>query len=181
MIAINLLPVREWKKREAVRQQVSIFFLSIVLLLSGLFAVGFAIQGKISAQRAELKRLEAKKAKLAYVNKKIRQVQQKNKEIETKFKAIENLQKGRTRTVKVLDEVVSSLPIDRLWLTKLDVKNTSLKLSGIALDNHTVALFMRRLQAASIFKKVRLAATKRKEVQGHDLMAFDLNIDIAGS
>ncbi len=181
MIAINLLPVREWKKREAVRQQVSIFFLSIVLLLSGLFAVGFGIQGKISAQRAELKRLEAKKAKLAYVNKKIRKVQQKNKEIETKFEAIEKLQQGRTRTVRVLDDVVSSLPIDRLWLTKLDLKDTNLKLSGVALDNHTVALFMRRLQATPTFKKVRLSATHRQEVQGHDLMAFDLSINIAGS
>jgi hypothetical protein len=88
VIAINLLPVREWKKREAVRQQVSIFFLSIVLLLCMLFAVGFAIQGKISSRRAELKRLEAQKAQLAYVNTKIKQVQQKNREIEIKFKAI---------------------------------------------------------------------------------------------
>ncbi len=181
MIAINLLPVREWKKREAVRQQVSIFFLSIVLLLCMLFAVGFAIQGKISSQRAELKRLEAQKAKLAYVNAKIKQVQQKNREIEIKFKAIERLQQGRTRTVRVLDEVVSSLPIDRLWLTKLDLKGITLKLSGIALDNHTVALFMRRLQSASIFKKVRLGTTRRQKVKGHNLMKFDLNVKIVDS
>ncbi len=181
MIAINLLPVREWKKKEAVRQQISIFLLSIVLLVCLLFAVGFGIQGKISAQRAELKRLEAQKARLAYVNDKIKQVQEKNKEIETKFKAIEKLQEGRTRTVKVLDEVVSSLPIDRLWLTKLDLKGKKLLLSGIALDNHTVALFMRRLQSASIFKKVRLGNTHRKKVQGHNLMEFDLDVLIAGS
>jgi len=181
VIAINLLPVREWKKREAVRQQVSIFFLSIVLLLCMLFAVGFAIQGKISSQRAELKRLEAQKAKLAYVNTKIKQVQQKNREIEIKFKAIERLQQGRTRTVRVLDEVVSSVPIDRLWLTKLDLKGANLKVSGIALDNHTVALFMRRLQSASIFKKVRLGTTRRQKVKDHKLMKFDLNVQIAES
>jgi len=181
VISINLLPVREWKKRESVRKQVSVYFLSILLLLCLLFAAGFTIQGKISSQRAELKRLEAEKAKLAYVNRKIKQVQQKNKEIETKFKAIEKLQQGRTRTVRVLDEVVSSLPIDRLWLTKLDLKGPNLKLSGIALDNHTVALFMRRLQAAAIFKKVRLGTTHRKKVKGHDLMEFDLNVNIAES
>ena len=179
MIAINLLPVREWKKKESVRQQVSIFFLSFVLLLVGLFAVGFTIQGRVSSQRAELKRLEAEKAKLSYVDNKIKQARAKSREIETKFQAIEKLQRGRTKTVKILDEVVTSLPIDRLWLTKLNLTGQELKLSGIALDNHTVALFMRRLQAASLFKKVKLGKTHRKNVQGHDLMEFDLMVRLA--
>ncbi len=178
MISINLLPVREWKKREAVRQQVSVFFLSFILLLAGLFAVGFAIQGKVSAQKAELKRLEARKAQLAYVDKKISLAKKKSKEIQTKFKAIEKLQEGRTRTVKILDEVVTSLPIDRLWLKKLDLKGATMKLSGIALDNHTVALFMRRLDASPLTKKVKLVNTKRQKIQGHDLMQFDLVVNL---
>ncbi len=178
MISINLLPVREWKKREAVRQQVSVFFLSFILLLAGLFAIGFAIQGKVSAQRKELKRLEARKAQLAYVNRKITQAKRKSKEIETKFQAIEKLQHGRIRTVKVMDEVVTCLPIDRLWLKGLELRSEKLKLSGIALDNHTVALFMRRLDASPLTKKVRLMNTRRQKIQGHELMQFDLMIDL---
>ncbi len=179
MIAINLLPVREWKRREAVRRQISIFILSLLLLFCLLFAVGAAIQGKVSSQRAELQRLEKKKAKLAYVNKKIREVQNKSKEVETKFRAIEKLQQGRTRTVRVLDTVVTCLPIDRLWLTKLDLKGGRLSLAGIALDNHTIALFMRRLEGSSLFKKVRLGSSHKKAVQGHDLMAFDMKVQVA--
>ncbi len=179
MISINLLPVREWKKREAVRQQVSIFFLSFVLLLAGLFAVGFAIQGKVSAQRKELKMLEARKAQLAYVNQKIKLAKKKSKEIEAKFNAIEKLQKGRTRTVKIMDEVVTCLPIDRLWLKSLKLKDGQLSLSGIALDNHTVALFMKRLDSSPFTKKVKLVNTRRQRIQGHDLMQFDLVADLA--
>jgi len=178
VISINLLPVREWKRKEAVRRQVSIFFLSFLLLLVGLFAIGFAIQGKVSAQRAELKKLEAKKARLAYVNKKIKQVKQKSKEIETKFQAIEKLQQGRTRTVKIMDEVVTCLPIDRLWLKGLELKGDTLKLSGIALDNHTVALFMKRLEASPLTKRVKLMNTRRQKIQGHELMQFDLMVDL---
>ncbi len=178
MIAVNLLPVREWKKRESVRQQISIFILSFILLIVTLFAIGFIIQGKVSSQRAELKKLEEKKASLAYVNKKIKEVKQKSKEIETKFKAIEKLQQGRTRTVKILDEIVSSLPINRMWLTKLELKQNELNLSGIALDNHTVALFMKRLEASKFMKKVKLKNTRRKTIQSHELMQFDLNIDL---
>ncbi len=178
MISINLLPVREWKKREAVRQQVSVFFLSFILLLAGLFALGFAIQGKVSAQRKELKRLEARKAQLAYVEKKITQAKKKSKEIEAKFNAIERLQKGRTRTVKIMDEVVTCLPIDRLWLKSMNLQGGQLKLSGIALDNHTVALFMKRLDASPSTKKVKLVNTRRQKIQGHDLMQFDLVADL---
>ncbi|NPA94102.1 MAG: PilN domain-containing protein [Thermodesulfobacteria bacterium] len=179
MISINLLPVREWKKREAVRRQVSIFILSFILLLVGLLAVGFTIQGKVSAQKKELKQLEARKARLAYVDKKINQAKKKSKEIETKFKAIEKLQQGRTSTVKILDEVVTCLPIDRLWLKNLDLQGSVLKLSGIALDNHTVALFMQRLDASPLTKKVKLINTRRQKIQGHDLMQFDLTVELA--
>ena len=122
MIQINLLPVREWRKKEAVRLQISVFILFLVLLTVALLAVGLTIQGKLSAQRQELKSLEKNKAKLAYVNKKIEGVNKKRKQVEDKFKAIEKLQEGRTATVKILDEIVSSIPIDRLWLTRLSLK-----------------------------------------------------------
>jgi len=89
MIQINLLPVREWRKKEAVRQQISIFALSLILLIVGLLAAGLTIQGKVRAQRQELATLEKNKAKFAYVNKKIEKVNKKRKQVENKFKAIE--------------------------------------------------------------------------------------------
>ncbi len=179
MIKINLLPVREWRKKEAIRQQISVYFLSLMLLLIALSAVGITIQGKVSRQRQEITQLEAKKAKLAYVNKTIQQVQKKRKELETKFKAIEDLQKGRTESVMVLDEVVSSIPMDRVWLTDLSLKGGKLNLSGVALDNHTVALFMRRLEASDLCQGVVLQSTMKKTIEGHDLMGFALKVSIS--
>jgi len=179
MIKINLLPVREWKKREAVRRQLSIFFLSLVLLIVSLIAVGVTLQGKISAQRNELKTLQAQKAKLAYVNRKIALVKKKKREIENKFQAIETLQNGRTFAVRLLDSVVTSLPINRVWLNKLTLKNNLLQVSGIALDNHTVALFMRRLETSPLCKSVTLKNTKRTDVEGHALMEFSFEVSVS--
>ncbi len=178
MISINLLPVREWKKREAVRRLVSVFFLSLVLLLVGLIAVGSTIQGKVIMQRNELRELEAKKRKLAYVDKKLKQVQAKTKEVENKFASIEKLQQGRTFAVQALDEIVTSLPLNRIWLTKLQLSGNHMNLSGIALDNHTIALFMRRLDASSMCSKVKLKSSKQKKVQGHNLMQFSLALNV---
>jgi len=178
MIQINLLPVREWRKKEAVRQQISIFALSLILLIVGLLATGLTIQGKVRAQRQALATLEKDKAKFAYVNKKIEKVNKKRKQVENKFKAIEKLQEGRTITVKILDEIVSSIPIDRLWLTKLNLKENTIQLGGVALDNHTVALFMRRLETSPMCKLVNLINTKQKSIQGHALMEFGLQLNI---
>lgn len=179
MIRINLLPVREWKKRESVRKQISIFFLSLALLLVGLLAAGSTIQGKVMIQRQELKSLEAQKQKLAYVNKKISAVNKKTREVENKFASIEKLQQGRMFTVQALDEIVTSLPLNRLWLTNLQFNNGNMNLSGIALDNHTVALFMRRLDASAICSNVKLKNSKLKTVQGHNLMGFSLSLKMS--
>ena len=178
MITVNLLPVREWRKRENVRKQFSIFILSLILLSCILFAAGAAIQGKVALQRQELKALEMRKKELSYVNKKIAEVKAKEDEVESKFKAIEKLQHGRTRTVRILDEIASSIPLERVWLDKLNLKGQSVNLAGVALDNHTVALFMQRLEASSLFKKVLLKSTKRVKYQGHNLMKFSMKIKI---
>ncbi|MCD4677962.1 MAG: PilN domain-containing protein [Desulfobacula sp.] len=178
MIQINLLPVREWRRKEAVRQQISIFVLSLILLILGLLATGLTIQGKVRTQRQELASLEENISKFAYVNKKIAKVNKKRKQIEDKFKAIEKLQEGRTTTVKILDEIVSSIPIDRLWLTKLSLKENNVQLGGVALDNHTVALFMRRLETSPMCRSVNLINTRQKSIQGHALMEFGLQVNI---
>ncbi len=178
MISINLLPVREWKKRESVRRQISIFFLSIFLLLAGLLAVGSTIQGKVMMQRQELKKLQAQKRKLAYVNRKIRSVQQTRKEVESKFKSIEKLQEGRTFAVKAIDEIVTALPLNRLWLTSLRLDKQSMSLAGVALDNHTIALFMKRIETSPVYSKVKLKNSEQKNIQGHNLMDFALDITI---
>ena len=188
MIKVNLLPVREWKRREQARQQVSVFFLSLIFLVLLGVAATIALQGKLITLRKEAENLNQQKARLAYVNKAINDAENKRTAITEKFQAIENLQKGRTMAIEVLDEVASNIPIDRLWLTNLSLKGDSLNLKGSAMDNHTVALFMRRLQASKMFKSVDLtdiqrtiqARSKMSPSQSdQELMNFSLKIVIA--
>jgi type IV pilus assembly protein PilN len=178
MIQINLLPVREWRRKEAVRQQISIFALSLIFLIVGLLAVGLTIQGKVRAQRQYLASLEGNVAKYAHVNKKIEQINKEQEQIENRFKAMERLQEDRTTTVRILDEIVSSIPIDRLWLTDLSLKENNLQLGGVAMDNHTVALFMRRLETSPMFGSVNLISSTQKSIQEHALMQFGLKVNI---
>ncbi len=178
MILINLLPVREWRRKEAVHQQISIFILSMILLASIFLALWITVQGRLSIERQKLVELEKDKAKLIYIDKEIKDINKKRQEIRDKIRIIEKLQQRRTFTVKVLDQIVNSIPVDRLWLTRLELRGNDLELSGVALDNHTVALFMRRLEASSICRSVYLKNTRRRPIQGHDLMGFGLQVKI---
>ncbi len=178
MIKINLLPVREWRRREAVRRQISLLFLSTLLLFVTLFAVGVTYQQKLQNRRAKLRELEARKKQLVFVEKKIKEINAKRKELEVKFEAMERLQEGRTKTVQVLDDIVSAIPIDRVWLTSLKYSGSSVVLSGVALDNHTVALFMRRIQASPWFSSVKLTSTSLTRKNEHQLTNFALTITV---
>ncbi len=178
MIKVNLLPVRQWRRKEAVRRQISVFFLTLLLLLSVLLAVGITVQGKLVSKRDEIAALEKQKRQLAFVNKKIAKVNKKRKEIENKFSSIEKLQQGRSFTVRAFDEVVTAMPIDRVWLTKMNLSGTKMSLSGVALDNHTVALFMRRLEHSPMVASVTLSMTRKKKIMGKELMEFGLSLGL---
>ena len=81
MIRINLLPVREWQKKEAVRQQISIFFLSFLLLLTILGGLWLTMQNMLSSQRQEFNALEAKKNQLSFVSKTLSDIEKRRKAI----------------------------------------------------------------------------------------------------
>ncbi|MGB9712647.1 MAG: PilN domain-containing protein [Dissulfurimicrobium sp.] len=178
MIKINLLPVREWCRKESVRKQVSIFSLSFILLLTILGGIWITIQGRLNSLRQELNSLTEAKAHLIYVNRALVEVEKKRQIVKEKFSAIEALQKDRTRDVEALDKMVGSIPVDRLWLTKIFLNDQIMKLNGVAMDNQTVALFMKRLETVPMFYAVNLTDTKRADYQGHKLMDFEIQLGV---
>lgn len=192
MIRINLLPVREWRKKEALRQMISIFFLSFLLMLVACLAVGITLQARVAAVRDAHAKLEERKKQLDYVEKTIKDLESKSKEIDNKFATIEDLQRGRTLSLEILDYISSVIPGERMWVSKLDLKGSRLTMTGFALDNHTVAFFMSRLESFKLFKTVTLTSIVKKpyEYQNvnnnrqkqnsdvHELMNFEIAVDI---
>ncbi len=174
MIRINLLPVREWRKKEEVRQQISIYILSIILLLCIFLGISITIQKQIDSKQEKLTNLQTKIVKLKKIKADINKINIAKKRIKERFNIIEKLQANRQITVKLLDQLVTAIPIDRLSLTHITFRDKILRLNGIALDNHTVALYMKRLENLPTFKTVELINTKRRAINGHDLMAFSL-------
>lgn len=190
MIKINLLPVREWRRREQVRLQITIFVLSVIFLISCLASASIFLKGQVYSKRQQKEKLEAKKKELDIVEKTIAQLKAKAEEVEGKFNTVEGLQKERTLLIEALDAIVSVIPEEKMWFEKLTLKGGSLQLSGIALDNQTIAAFMKKMEGLSAVKSVGLNSIKRTiydvsvdkkgnaKAGGYELMEFSLAISI---
>jgi type IV pilus assembly protein PilN len=174
MIRINLLPFRTERKKENVRRQVSIFLLSLVLVLVVLgyynYYLGSKIDkfdNKIAATKTELQRYNE-------INKEIARIKQNLETLRKKMAVIEKLESDRHAPVRLMETMTQVLMAKRMWFTKLDVKENTVDIQGIALDNKTVADFMVRLQNSGLFSSVNLKTLRRQDVEGSNLKGFHI-------
>jgi type IV pilus assembly protein PilN len=173
MIRINLLSDREAIRKETTRQQVSIFILTICLVLVILGGIQFY-------QHRQKKDLEQR---IQYVQQELRELQKKvgevekykeaKRELETKLGIIERLEKGKMLVVQLLDGIGETIP-ERMWLDQLGLKGDQLSMEGHAIDNETIAGFMKKLESTNSFRTVELVLTEQKEVEGVGMKHFSL-------
>lgn len=174
MIRINLLPFRTDRKKENVRRQVSLFLLSLILVLVVLVYYNFSLNSqigkldnKIAATKTELQRYNE-------INKEIARIKQNLETLRKKMAVIEKLESDRHAPVRLMETMTQVLMAKRMWFTKLDIKESAVDIQGIALDNKTVADFMVRLQNSGLFSSVNLRTLRRQEVQGSNLKSFQI-------
>ena len=67
---------------------------------------------------------------------------------------------------------------DRLWLTKLSTKGTSIAIDGESLDNELVALFLRRLGESDYFDDVDLDSTQLANSGGLRVVKFKIHAQL---
>ncbi len=151
MIRINLLSDREAIRKETTRQQVSIFILTICLVLVILGGIQFyqyrqkkELKQRIQYVQEELKELEKKVGE-------VEKYKEAKKELETKLQIIERLQKGKMLVLQLLDGIGETIP-EKMWLDDLGFKGGKLSMEGYAVDNETIAAFMKHWSARNPFR-----------------------------
>jgi type IV pilus assembly protein PilN len=177
MIRINLLPYRAAKKKENIRRQVSIFFLSIFGVALMVFWFNSYLQGRIKAISSEIKETQVEIARYQKINQEITEIKKKLAILDTKITVIESLERNRRLPVQTLDALYTNLIPSRMWYTKIQEKGSGLSVSGVAIDENTVAGYMTRIDESSLFENVRLSSVKQYTLKSKDLKLkqFDLN------
>jgi type IV pilus assembly protein PilN len=92
---------------------------------------------------------------------------------------IKQLKQASSLTVHVLDEVANLTPPNRMWLTKLQQNGSDLKLSGMALDNQTVAKYMDDLATSPYIQNVNLVSASMEKFAERDLKSFSVGCTVS--
>jgi type IV pilus assembly protein PilN len=177
MIRINLLPFRAARKKENIRRQISIYVLSVVLLLVVIGFFFLRLTSTISSLETEKKQKKQELATYSKTIARIDEIKEKIEEIQAKLDVIKELEKNKTGPVRLLEEISAAVPKDRLYLSALAEKQGVLMLKGTATDNQTVALFMTNLEGQEHIKGVDLESTQLRNLKNVnlDVSEFVLN------
>ena len=177
MIRINLLPYRAARKKENIRIQVNIFFGSLIIALGIIFLANTYLSGRIDKLNNEITSTKQQVAKYEEINKEIAEIKNKLDVLERKIQVINSLERDRKAPVENLDSLYNLVVEKRMWYTQIEEKGDDVKVSGIAVDNQTVADYMTRLEKSDRYTNVRLSAIKQHKLQNQDLnlKQFDIN------
>ena len=176
MIRINLFPFRAARIKENIRRQVTVYLLCVIFLIAALSYYFLDLNGKVKSLRRDQDAKEKELASFKDINIKIGKLKKTIAEVEVKLETIKGLEKGKTGPVKLLDDIATSVPRDKLWLTTLKEQGGTLTLVGTAMDNETVADFMNRLESTVSLKSVQLVRTKQKKVKELKLSLKDFEL-----
>jgi type IV pilus assembly protein PilN len=177
MIRINLLPFRAARKKENVRRQLMVYGLSVVLLLSIMGYTFFYLTSTLSGLKEDEKRIQDELKTYEQTIKRIAELEKKIKEIRAKLEVIKELEKNKTGPVHLLDELALAVPKEKLWLSSMKETKGSLTLTGTAMDNETVALFMTNLEQSEYISGVDLQSAKLREIKEYKLNVSDFVLD----
>jgi type IV pilus assembly protein PilN len=155
MIRINLLPVRQTRKLEAARLELSLAVAGglLVTVLAGATWALFTWQ--LSATQDENAALQAEIDRLAADVAKVDEMEKFKAELERKLAVIQSLRDKKAGPVHMLDEIAVATP-EKLFITSVKEKAGELELSGVSVSNDVISQFLRALDDSPYLEKVYL-------------------------
>ena len=157
MIRINLLAV----ERERTRKRIQIPAAHRVTVGASLILLGTAVLigwwfwslRQQSAQLdADLIKAEAETRQVRSVLEQVRKFESRKALLQQRVSLIEELRKGQSAPVHILDEISKSLP-ERLWLSELTQTGPDFNMSGMTDSLTAVSDFVANLEATKWFRK----------------------------
>jgi len=159
MIRINLLAAeRERTKKKAVTfgtagQKMAVGC-SMILVLAVMF-IGWrywTISRDSNQLDAAISNAQQETTRLHSVIQQVQQFEQRKAQLQQRVVLIEQLRKGQTGPVHMLDQISRALP-PMLWLTELKQTNDDVEINGRCTNQTGVAEFISNLEASGYFKR----------------------------
>ncbi|MFZ5994053.1 MAG: PilN domain-containing protein [Thermodesulfobacteriota bacterium] len=181
MIKINLLPVRLAKKKENIRKQLSVCLLSVFFIVLAMAYLGISFSYQIKSLTDDIGQVRNEIGEYSKVVQGLEEQKKQKDLIQKKLDVLGRLQRNKTGPVHMLDEISTNLPEKRLWLKAVKQTENKLLLEGVAMDNATIALYMKSLAASPYFTNVDLINSAQETVNSVKLMQFSITCEIKGA
>jgi type IV pilus assembly protein PilN len=175
MIRINLLPFRSTRKKENIRRQLSIFLLSLAFAVVAIFGIYFLLSSQVDDLNSRIASTQAELEKYDKINREIEEIKKKLDNLNKKLTVIRELEVSRYEPVRLMDTLAQVIIEKRMWFTALDAKADVVNISGVAMDDKTVADFMVRLEGSGLFSSVNLKTLRQVEIQKTNLKSFEIS------
>jgi len=173
MIRINLLPVREARRKASIRHQGALVGFAAVAGVLVCVLLHMSISSRISSEEARLQEARVQLVALEETRKEVDRFREEKLEIERKLAVIADLEGSRTGPVRILDDIATRIP-SRMWLRSLTVGAGAIDMAGLSLDAEIVAAFMTSLEQSPLITSVELEETHLEEEDGVKLSAFTI-------
>ncbi|HET7226867.1 MAG TPA: PilN domain-containing protein [Candidatus Eisenbacteria bacterium] len=176
MIRINLLPRDERASRKA--PALAFKAADLVVPLGAIAAALLVVIGTVLSQRTRAAQLEhsiveveSQSRALAPQIERVNRLAQERAELDLRLGIIGRLEKTRTESVRLVDEIARCVP-DHMWLTSTDQQGSTIHFEGVTYSNLVVSEFMSRLDRSSMFTGVDLEVAEHAIIDGHDVVKF---------
>jgi type IV pilus assembly protein PilN len=178
MIQINLLPVREAKRKADVKQNALEFVLMLIVVGAVIGFVHSDLRGSIDTTQNRITQMQTDIDKFKPQLDQVAAFRAKKAELQKKIDVINGLDRARKGPVRIMDELATHTP-ERLWLDSISAKGNKLELTGQSLDNELVAVFLGSLGDSPYFKDVDLNSTELgKGPEGLKVVKFKIQATI---
>jgi type IV pilus assembly protein PilN len=182
MIRINLLP-----REEKAQRRVALSFKAGDLVIPGVLVVAAALvvagtglsqHSRATSLEHSIAQVDAQSRALAPQIERVNRLAQERAELDLRLGIIAKLEKGRTQSVRLMDELARCVP-DHLWLTgATQDAGTALNLEGVTFSNLVVSDFISRLERSPMFAGVELSVAERATVASREVVKFRITCQV---
>jgi type IV pilus assembly protein PilN len=177
MANINLLPWREELRAERQRTFYSSLGLSAAVAILILVVADRAIDMQVDTQNARNRYLADNIALVDARVAEIRDLRSQRQLLLERMRVIQELQGNRPIIVRVLDELVRTVP-DGVYYRSLSASDSMVSIEGVAESNNRVSSLMRRLEASDWLQEPALDGVSAAQDLGASAMRFSLSVQI---
>lgn len=177
MIRVNLLGTERTRVRTRTgvteAQKITLGCVLILLLAAGYIGYRFwAIRNESARLEQELSQTEQEAQRLRGVLSEVQRFEAQKAALGQRVSLIEQLRRGQTGPVHMLDEISRALP-DRLWLVEMTQKGDEVTIDGRTNTQIAVSDFVANLQNSQYFKRpVEIISTVTETDAQGELVKF---------